>query len=1006
MKALRLIVYGLLIAALAGAQLPVYALMSPLRASELPAAVFPVDPTARLSQADRPEARDAMARWAEQLASQVAGTPTTEQRARQNRAAWTVMVYIGADNDLESFALTDINEMELVGSTTAVNIVVQMDRTSGYDSTNGNWADTRRFFITRDNNFDLITSQPVQNLGETNTGDPAYLADFTTWAMRTYPANRYALIIWDHGGAWLGVATDETADEDDLSLPELGRALSQVVSPGGAARLDLIGFDACMMAQYEVLRTLAPYGQYAVAAEETIPGYGWDYATFLDALNRNSGMDGLALGRAIVDAYMTFYTEIVTNYNVFDLGVASLAQADAVLNALDAFSRAVRANPGVVLSAIGDARNNTLSFGGFDDPQYFDIWSAADLIQFAELLVQLSPDSSVSQAAQGVVSAGTQMIPYHRGNDVLAVSRGMTIYFPRNRAAYEQYGFSSRYADQAPREMASWRAFLDAFHGTATTTVTEGPHVDITGVYPATASIHEPAVIQMEVSGRDIMEVIFSATLQTQDGTNIMVEYVPLVSAVTITGGVEIVDWADGVSTRTFVWGAEIPVISDGSVEVPALVIPNSVNPTSAVVNGTFIPQVGGQVEAQLVYDLTTGAVASVWGVQQTSNGFMPYELAIKPGDQFQPNWLYWDANSTLASTPADARLTFGEEPFTYRMVPAPAGTYTLEVVAKDIAGNSVSDSAQVSVNNAGLDVSQRGFTSTEFGVNFRYPANWIEPRYLSTDEGGRLFTGDPATGVVLSVLPYDGATSAQDVAQQVINSWNTLQNAQLVNQQRVEIGGHEAYVVDYTYTFNGQNRVGAVLAIYVPEQNLGYGFDVDAPEEAVDVATNAFSLLVQSVNFFDVQGTLGASNWTSVSIDHVSFSVPADWVETSVSEWTVYSPANDTTTFMAIKVGPTQGLSNEQLANQYYALLQQNTNVTNLQVQASEPYYIGNQSWYVVVFSYINARGGLNTTGSYFVTTLGTQEYVFWLEAPTSAFDQTFTDTFSVIINSLTLGG
>ncbi len=204
MKALRLIVFCLLTAALAGARLPVHALMSPLPAASPLAAGLAVNQDARLPQADRLEAEAAMARWAEQLASQVAGTPTTEQRARQNRAAWTVMVYIGADNDLESFALTDINEMELVGSTTAVNIVVQMDRTAGYDSTNGNWADTRRFFITRDNNLDLITSQPVQNLSETNTGDPVYLADFATWAMRTYPANRYALIIWDHGGGVAG----------------------------------------------------------------------------------------------------------------------------------------------------------------------------------------------------------------------------------------------------------------------------------------------------------------------------------------------------------------------------------------------------------------------------------------------------------------------------------------------------------------------------------------------------------------------------------------------------------------------------------------------------------------------------------------------------------------------------------------------------------------------------------------------------------------------------------
>ena len=45
-----------------------------------------------------------------------------------NTAEWTVMVYLDADNNLESAGIDDINEMEIVGSTSEVNIVVQVDR--------------------------------------------------------------------------------------------------------------------------------------------------------------------------------------------------------------------------------------------------------------------------------------------------------------------------------------------------------------------------------------------------------------------------------------------------------------------------------------------------------------------------------------------------------------------------------------------------------------------------------------------------------------------------------------------------------------------------------------------------------------------------------------------------------------------------------------------------------------------------------------------------------------
>jgi hypothetical protein len=43
--------------------------------------------------------------------------PTTRQ--------WTYMVYMGADNNLANAGLTDLNEMESVGSTAEVAIVVQ-----------------------------------------------------------------------------------------------------------------------------------------------------------------------------------------------------------------------------------------------------------------------------------------------------------------------------------------------------------------------------------------------------------------------------------------------------------------------------------------------------------------------------------------------------------------------------------------------------------------------------------------------------------------------------------------------------------------------------------------------------------------------------------------------------------------------------------------------------------------------------------------------------------------
>lgn len=273
----------------------------------------------------------AHAAWLMERADHVAGTPTTSAEAMRSTAQWTVMVYMAADNDLERFALSDLNEMEVVGSTQDVNVVVQLDRAEGYDASEDDWTEARRFFVTRDRRLGQIASEQIADFGgETNTGDPATLSDFTTWAMTTYPANRYALIIWDHGGSWLGVATDNSTDNDDLILPELDQALADTTTATQRSQLDLIGFDACLMGAFEVYQTIAPYALYGVGSAELIPGNGWDYAGALDALAADPSMAGDAFGRAIVDNFMAFYTSVVTQYPIFNLAVADLSQTEHV----------------------------------------------------------------------------------------------------------------------------------------------------------------------------------------------------------------------------------------------------------------------------------------------------------------------------------------------------------------------------------------------------------------------------------------------------------------------------------------------------------------------------------------------------------------------------------------------------------------------------------------------------------------------------------------------------
>ena len=940
------------------------------------------------------------AAWMEQwMASRPHRPPVDPVAQQQKTAAWTVMVYIAADNNLEVQGLYDISEMEAVGSSEDVNIVVQIDRAEGYTTIDGDWTGARRFYVEQDDKPTTIGSPVLEDMGEIDSGDPATVADFATWAITTYPAEHYMLILWDHGGAWIGHASDEESG-NDLDLPELASVLDQTIQSTGIDKFDIVGFDMCLMAQFEVMETITPYADFGLASEENIPGPGY-YYVFLDELVKNPAMDGGDLGSAAVDYYMQFYDEILPDPdNLYGLGVVDLSQSSTVISALDAFSSTVQANPQAVLSAIADARNNTIGYGGNDDPQYFDIWSSVDLYEFADLLDGITTSPELQQAAQGVIGALDSYIVHARHNDRLDGSHGVSIYFPRTLKAYQRGDFSERYPAEVPASMASWISFIDAFHGTAVETVTTAPSVQVASVYPDTASIYQPAVITLDVSGRDILQVNYAAAWLTDAG-RVVLDFDYLVSRSTTPTGADIVDWSNGVTTRTFQWEAEVPQLTDGTTTTYALLIPSRDNPDLAVVNGLYTPLDGDPVEAQLMFNLNTRLVTALWVFTETASGTVqPSEAAYQPGDTFQPLLVKLDENNQLSGNTYGDTLTFDrEQPMRFDKVPAPSGDYSISFVAENVAGETTLDEALIAVDNEGLDPSLRGYTDLTYGINFLYPATWIRPRF--SPDGKRLFTADLVTTTLMSLYPYTDVASAQETGEAVKASWGALQDLQVSNEREVDVNGLPAYVADYTYTFNGEARAGAVVAIYVPDQNVGYGFDIDAPAAQPDAAKAALDALVSSINFFLPQDVQGQSAWQTVSAANglVSFPVPNGWVQETSSGWTLYGPADDESVFIALTNAEASGATNQELAEYWIAQLE--GSVSNFQVSASEPYYIGATEWYLVVFTYDDA--GTPVAGAFFAASVGGQDYTFWIEAPDAQFDQLYADVFSVSLGGFT---
>ena len=130
-----------------------------------------------------------------------------------------------------------------------------------------------------------------------------------------------------------------------MSLPKLRQGISGALKDTGLKKLDLVGFDMCLMAEMETAAEIADLAQVMVASQALEPGDGWPYEQILPAFGEESLGVG-RLGAQIVDAYGKHYggrQEQVATLSAIDLGeVQKLAET---MNTLAAkMSRSVPAS--------------------------------------------------------------------------------------------------------------------------------------------------------------------------------------------------------------------------------------------------------------------------------------------------------------------------------------------------------------------------------------------------------------------------------------------------------------------------------------------------------------------------------------------------------------------------------------------------------------------------------------------------------------------------------------
>ena len=364
--------------------------------------------------------------------------------------AWTVLIYLDGDNNLEREAIDDFIEMATVGSGDNLQIVVQFDRIGGYDRRYGDWTGTLRFHVTEG-----MTPEPANalaDLGEANMGDPQTLIDFVNWGKAAYPAQRTAVVLWNHGDGWRAasflkqrrkaIAWDDTNGQDALDLAELQDALA-AVTDGGAAPLDLLAFDACLMAMVEIDAQMQPYVRVRVASEETEPGTGYPFDTIMADLQAHPEWDAADLGIGIVERYYEAYEG--ETQSAVDLGEGYVS----LVSAIDVLAGALIEANDAHLGTIEAVRRDTQQF----QVQYVDLYDLAEGLATALDVVP------VQQAAQAVMDAIDGVILAERHGEYWPGAHGITVYFPAQPSGWDSaYDGNNDYLDFTAQ--TRWDDFL------------------------------------------------------------------------------------------------------------------------------------------------------------------------------------------------------------------------------------------------------------------------------------------------------------------------------------------------------------------------------------------------------------------------------------------------------------------------------------------------------------------------------------------------------------------
>ena len=608
--------------------------------------------------------------------------------------------YHNASEDLYSIINTEVD-------LSCTNVVVCAGGARSWDLLPLKSGETGTFALTGDRGG--LTYKAVSDRKKRSMGEPSVLTEFLRYCYHYYPAGSYSLILWDHGGGpILGFGEDEAHGDDGLTMQELMHALEE--SPFKQNnKLEIIGFDACLMGSLEVAAAMAPYAKYMIASEEATSLSIWDYSVLADSCVREPDTETL------VDRFCKgfYYKSYVRNMFVSDPSIICgyrLQEAKDACDKLDAIFKKKARKQSDYVATFRNMRNKGVKAAtAWGEQPNYDLY---DVASFAQSL-----RSELPTEANQLLKALDRMILCRYALLDGENLGGVSFYFPlrdkQNRsiciAIYNR--FSGKIS------LSNYQGFLNQYRTWGFAPVgadgaspagepLTGRAGDVSWRVPSNAAADEPENVRLfeaEMSGELQSTLVDSGyTILKKEGKD-RFRLVETGTGLTQTGNVlqaalapKVLSVSGGAGTRWQPLAAAETVRGEGSIRYmfPFILTRDGEN---RKLNATLT-----------VTPETPGGVITM--VRQPQDGQMPSPVteALQPGDSL---WLLRPLRECASDTPdtpgsfeewldipegaqSDMPVTVGKDGLLFSREPFdPQAEYFVQLYAVDVNGNTYATS-------------------------------------------------------------------------------------------------------------------------------------------------------------------------------------------------------------------------------------------------------------------------------------------------------------------------